>query len=100
MLNPVLTAKAFATVAAASANQTLPEPAAILLHCALSSGSGTAVATFVDQAIVTGAPSAGQVQFTGTGTSPSNALTFNAALTANDELVGTYIPPYSFPRAA
>ena len=100
MMNPVLNSKAFALTAAATTGQTLPENAAILNVCALSTGSGTAVATFVNQAIVTGAPSSGEVQFTGTGTAPSSALTFSAALTVNDELVGTYVPPYAFPRAA
>lgn len=100
MLSPVLNSKAFSFTAAASAAQSLPEAAAILLGCALSSGSGTAVATFVNQTIVTSTPAAGDVEFTGTGIAPSSTLTFSAALTVNDQLVGTYVPSYSFPRAS
>ncbi len=101
MMNPTLNSSGFVFVATAAAGQTLPQKAAILLNCALSSGSGTAVATFVDQTIQTTAPSAsGQVQFTGTGTAPSDALTFDSALTVDDEIVGTYVPRAAFPRAS
>lgn len=100
MMSPVLRKVAFTLTAAATTGQTLPESAAVLDTCALSSGSGTAVATFTSQTVVTGTPSSGDVQFTGTGTAPSAALTFSAALTANDQLVGSYTPVTAFPRAA
>ena len=100
MMSPNLSTKAFCFTAAATAGQTLPEPAAILLQCGLATGNGTAVATFTDQTVVAAAPSAGDVQFTGTGIAPSAALTFSAALVVDDQLVGVFVPPYAFPRAA
>lgn len=99
MKTPVIHTKSVSFAAAASAGQSLPDEAMILTQCTLITAPGTAYATVADQAIVTGAPAAGQVQFTGTGNSPSSSLTFHAALVATDELLVQYVPVGALPAA-
>lgn len=79
--------------AAASATQTLPNNAQAVQVTKVTSipGGGTWAAP-VKYTVVPGAPSSGQVQFTGTPQSPSGTLTFPAALTAGDLLVVEYLP--------
>lgn len=79
--------------AAASATQTLPNniQAAQVTKVTQVTGSATWAAP-TKYTVVSGTPSAGQVQFTGTPQSPSGTLTFPAALTAGDILIVEYLP--------
>lgn len=97
MLSPTLNSKTFLISAAATTAQTLPENAAIL-NLALQA-SGTA-GEYTKLTIVSAAPSSGDIEFTGTGTAPTDTVTLNAAPTATILLAGTYVPPTAFPRAA
>lgn len=76
--------------AAASATQTLPEPAIMVSRVTLITGSATWAAP-TKYTVVTGTPAAEQVQFTGTPQAPSSTLTFSAALTAGDLLLVEYV---------
>jgi len=85
--------------AAASATQTLPGQAVMVSRVTLITGSAT-WATPTKYTVVTGTPSAGQVQFTGTPQSPSSTLTFPSALTAGDLLLVEYVPAGALVAAA
>jgi len=75
----------------ATATQNLPEPAAEVLTVIGLAGGATSIAA-TTYTVTSSAPSTGQVQFTGTPESPSNTLTFSAALTANGVLMVMYRP--------
>ena len=77
--------------ATASATQTLPQSAVMVNKVTQITGGATWAAP-TKYTVVTGTPSAGQVQFTGTPQSPSATLTFPAALTAGDLLIVEYVP--------
>lgn len=85
--------------ATASATQTLPKQAVKVDKVSLITGGATWAAP-TKYTIVTGTPSAGQVQFTGTPQSPSATLTFPAALTAGDLLFVEYVPVGGIAAAA
>lgn len=83
---------------AASATQALPDglvAAQVLSVTGLAGGATSVAAT--NYAVVTGAPAAGDVQFTGTPAAPSGTLTFNAALTANGVLLVVFTAPGDVP---
>ncbi len=87
-----LTTKQAYVVLATSASAALPEEAAELVSVAQVAGGATAFAATA-LTVVSTAPSAGQIQFTGTGDNPSTALTLNAAPgTAGGLLLCTYVP--------
>lgn len=77
--------------AAGSATQSLPAPAVQVTRVTQITGGATWAAP-TKYTVVSGAPAAGQVQFTGTPQAPSNTLTFSAALTAGDLLIVEYVP--------
>ncbi len=83
--------KTIVLYATASATQTLPQSAAAVSKVTQVTGGGTWAAP-TKYTVVTGTPSAGQVQFTGTPQSPSSTLTFPAALTAGDLLFVEFTP--------
>lgn len=83
-------------VAAASVTVTLPAAVAQVQTVITTD----AVAGSVAHPVVTGAPAAGQVQFTGTPGAPSATLTFNAALTAADLVTVTAVPVGALPASA
>lgn len=85
--------------ATASATQTLPKQAVKVDKVFLVTGGATWAAP-TKYTVVTGTPSAGQVQFTGTPQAPSATLTFPAALTAGDLLFVEYVPVGSIAAAA
>jgi len=93
-LNPTPTTRTVIIVCTASVNQTLPEPAEWVVSAdappAASTTSG--VITSSSLTVVTSAPAAGQIQFTGTPQAPSNTVTLNAAPAAGQLLVVTYVP--------
>ena len=76
---------------AASATQTLPENVVQVVSVIGLAGGATSISA-TTYTVVTGTPAAGQVQFTGTPQSPSNTLTFSAALAANGLLLVTAVP--------
>ena len=78
--------------ATAATAQTLPEPAVAVLNVQVVTGSGTALATDVNYAVVPSGAAGSQVNFTGTVGSPSATLTFPSALTVNDAVVVEYVP--------
>ncbi len=102
MLSPVINTKTVHLQSPSSGTTvTLPEAAIYVSAVALVTGSGTALATAVEQTVVSGTPSSGDVQFTGTAIAPSATLTFAASvLGVNDWLVVTYAPKGAIPAAA
>lgn len=93
------TTKAAVISTAAAAAQTLPEPAVRVTKVVGLAGGATSIAA-TNYTLVSGAPGAGQVQFTGTPQSPSATLTFNAALPAAGLLVVEYVPVGAIGAAA
>lgn len=83
----------------AATTATLPYPAVQLKSVVLEAADGTAASDTI-YTIVTGTPSASDVQFTGTPQIPSTTLTFSAALTAGQLLRVIYAPPGSIPAAS
>lgn len=94
-----LTKKFTLLYAAASATQTLPEQAVMITSVTQVTGGATWAAP-TKYTIVTGTPSAGQVQFAGTPQNPSATLTFPSALTAGDLLLVEFVPVGAIPAAA
>ena len=72
--------------------QTLPEPAARVLAVNVLDPAAANPNTLINYPVVSAAPAAGQVQFTGRPEAPSSTLTFNAALTANSLVLVDYVP--------
>jgi hypothetical protein len=77
--------------AAASVNQSLPEPAVEVLSVQSFGALGTAADTLTAVPVVSGAPAAGQAQFTGTPSAPSSALVLGTAAAAGQALVVRYV---------
>lgn len=86
--------------AGATAAQTLAEPAVLVLEVATLDPAAANPNILTNYTIVTGAPAAGQVQFTGTPSAPSNTITFSAALTAGQQVLVRYVPAGALPAAA
>lgn len=82
--------KTIAINTAASATQSLPEPSIGVKSVIGLAGGATSIAAET-YTVVSGAPAAGQVQFTGTPSAPSSTLTFDAALAANGLLIVSYL---------
>jgi hypothetical protein len=79
------------------ANVTLPENAAQVVSVAEWPESGTA---WSNLSVVSTAPAAGEIQFTGTADAPSNTLTLNAApATAGGMLLVRFVPIGAVPAA-
>ncbi len=86
-------------VTTATAAQTLPENAVQVLSVVGLDGAATAIAATAYTVQSTAPASATEVQFTGTADTPSNTLTFDAALTAAGLLVVTYVAEGAIPAA-
>jgi len=83
--------KTYVINTANSATQTIPEAVEqVELVVGLAGGATSISAT--TYTVVSGSPSAGQVQFTGAPGSPSNTLTFESALAANGLLLVMAVP--------
>ena len=78
--------------ATAATAQTLPEPAIAVLNVQVISGSGTALSTDTNYAVVPSGATGSQVNFAGSVGSPSATLGFPSALTADDAVVVEYVP--------
>jgi len=76
-------------VATASDTLTLPENAIKVTQVVVGNGTASEASSLT---VVTAAPAAGQVQFTGTPSSPSATLTLEAAATADYLYFVTYEP--------
>lgn len=80
----------FVTVTAASASVTLNELAAVVTAVSVLAGGATSIAptnySLAGGTIVTGTPSATEVQFIGTPAAPNDTLTFSA-----EQPVGTIV---------
>jgi len=87
----IVNTKTYAINTANSATQTIPEAVEQVVSVIGLAGGATSIAA-TTYTVVSGTPAAGQVQFTGTPGSPSNTLTFEAALTANGLLLVTAVP--------
>jgi len=83
--------KCYVVNTANSATQTISENVVQVESVIGLAGGATSIAAET-YTVVTGSPASGQVQFTGTPQSPSNTLTFEAALAANGLLLVTAIP--------
>jgi hypothetical protein len=90
MLTPYPITKTAVINAAATAAQTLPEAAVLVISAEQASTAAYGVGTALTP--VTGAPAAGQIQFTGTPQAPATGLTLNAAATVDQILTVTYVP--------
>lgn len=95
-----LSRKAAWIQAAASANQTLPEPAALVLRVATLDPAAANANDLTAWPVVSGAPTATEVQFTGTPSRPSSALAFGAALAADVQVLVEYVPVGAIGAAA
>ncbi len=93
-----LTTQTVALVTAAALTATLPENAARVISVVGLAGAATAIDA-TNYPVVSGAPTAGQVQFIGTTSNASDTLTFEADLTANGLLLVTYVPEGALPSA-
>lgn len=102
MLNPTLSYRTAVISCTATTNQTLPENAVLIVNAYYLNGNATAGLPITGQklTVVTAAPSAGQIQFTGTPQSPSNTVTLSAAPTAGMQLAVQYVPQGALPAAA
>lgn len=85
-----------AVVTAASTVQTLPEQADMVLTVDLLAGGATSV-DYKSYSVVSTTATSTAVAFSGVPGSPSDTLTFNAALTAGGGLVVTYVPAGHIP---
>lgn len=85
----------FVTTTASSATVTLNELAGIVTRVSVLAGGATSIAptnySLSGGTIVTGAPAAGQVQFTGTPNAPTNTLTFNSAQASGSVVMYRYV---------
>jgi hypothetical protein len=80
--------------------QTLPEPATLVLSVVQHiNGTTTDDASNTVYTVTNEAPSAGEVQFLGSPSTPSAQLTFDAALTAGNTLYVTYVAVGDLPAA-
>jgi hypothetical protein len=83
--------KTYAVVTTANVTQTLPEQVVEVVSAVLvATGQATVSATALTP--TTGAPGAGQIQFTGKPSAPSNQVTLNAAPAAGELLLVTAVP--------
>ena len=78
--------------AAAAAAQTLPEKAVAVLKIQVIAGSGTALTTDTNYGIVPSGATGSQADFAGSVETPTDALTFASALTADDAIAVTLVP--------
>ena len=92
MKTPYPTTRSAHFTATATAAQTLPEPAIAVLNVQVIAGSGTALATDTNYAVVTSGATGSQVDFAGAVGSASDTLTFPSALTADDAVSVQYVP--------
>lgn len=83
--------------AAAATSQTLPFPVARIVAAASFGALGTAGSTETVLAIVSGAPTGSQVQFTGSANSPSSAVTLGTAAAAGQILKFRVVLPGEIP---
>lgn len=83
--------------AAAAAAQSLPEPAIRVFRVDTLDPAAANPNDLTNWPVVTGAPGASQVQFTGTPTSPSSTLTFGTALAADQQVLVEYAVEGSIP---
>lgn len=91
------------TTVLATASTTVSIPSAIDIDRVLVGGDATAgsVIPYTSYTIQTAAPTSDtECQFTGGPSSPSQTLTFNAALTAGAIVHVRYAPPGSLPAAS
>lgn len=85
--------------ALAQANQTLPEPAALVLRVANLDPTAANANDLTDWPVVSGTPTATQVQFTGTPQSPSSTLTFGTHPAADTQILVDYVPVGAIPAS-
>lgn len=85
-------------VTSAALTATLPENAVRVISVVGLTGGATAIDA-TSYPVVSGAPAAGQVQFTGTTSNANDTLTFEADLAANGLLLVTYVPEGALPSA-
>jgi len=101
-LNATPVTRTVEIVCVATASQTLPEPAEWVTAAVAPPAASTTSGAITSSAlmVVTSAPAAGQIQFTGTPQAPSNVVTLNAAPSAGQLLVVTYVPRGGLASAA
>lgn len=85
----------FVTVTTAGTSVTLNELAAIVTAVSVLTGGATSIAptnySLAGGTIVTGAPTATEVQFTGTPAAPNDTLTFNASQPVGTVVLYRYV---------
>jgi len=83
--------------AAAATAQTLPYPVAEVVAAWSGGALGTAGSTLTALPVVSGAPAAGQVQFTGSPAAPSANVTLGTAAAAGQLLLFEVVPVGEIP---